>query len=104
MSENLPALMTSSGAPALVAGNGTNLGMPLAGSDQENKFKVCLVQIGVKPKTYKVPPGATVEDLLEVAKVKLDRHTITVDDEVCNSSKVLQPNNFVYVIPVPKNG
>jgi len=74
-----------------------------------DKIMVVLVRPGVGARKYFVPPGTTVQGLLDSAATQsgtsynMRDQDIMIDNKKVAAGSVLQPNQVVFMVPKPKN-
>lgn len=90
-SQGQPLLQQTLAEPGEVPSSGTQ------------KFLVIMVRSGVAPKKYYVPPGTTIQDLANDIKANIQNHDLRINEDLVQSSHVLQPNTVLFAIPRPKN-
>ncbi len=65
------------------------------------KHGVILIRMGVGREEYVLPDGATLADLLRVARIEKDGQEILIDGRLIEDLLVLQPGMIVTLAPSP---
>jgi hypothetical protein len=87
--------------------SGTGIQMTTAVSTEttggNEKILVYLGRPGVGVKKYKVPQGSTIDALLEAASATNSNQDIMIGPDKVQGSRVLAPNDIIFMVPKPKN-